>query len=50
MTATSYILEEKMPKLYDFLDDYFRDLAWKQVIKDGMDYYNLSRREAEDAE
>lgn len=24
--------------------------AWKQVVKDGMAYYNLSRREAEDAE
>ena len=45
-----YILEDKMPKLYDLLDDYFRNLAWKQVVKDGMDYYNLSRREAEDAD
>lgn len=45
-----YILEDKMPKLYDFLNDYFGNLAWKQVVKDGMDYYNLSRREAENAE
>ena len=45
-----YILEDKMPKLYDLLDNYFRNLAWKQVVKDGMDYYNLSRREAEDAD
>lgn len=45
-----YILEDKMPKLYDLLNDYFRNLAWKQVVKDGMDYYNLSRREAEDAD
>ena len=39
-----------MPKLYDFLWDYFRGLAWKQVVKDGMDYYNLSRKEAEEAD
>lgn len=45
-----YILEDNMPKLYEFLDGYFGDLAWKQVVKDGMDYYNLSRREAEEAE
>ena len=36
--------------LNDFLNDYFGNLAWKQVVKDGMDYYNLSRREAENAE
>lgn len=45
-----YILEDQMPKLYKFLDWHFYDLAWKQVVKDGMDYYNLSRREAENAE
>ena len=45
-----YVLEKAMPKLYDFLDDYFGNLAWKQVVKDGMDYYNLSRSEAENAE
>ena len=45
-----YILKDKMPKLYKFLDWHFYDLAWKQVVKDGMDYYNLSRREAENAE
>ena len=45
-----YILEDKMPKLYDLLDDYFRGLTWKQVVKDGMDYYNLSRKEAEEAD
>ncbi len=43
-------LKEEMPKLYDFLQSYFGSLAWKQVVKDGMDYYNLSRKEAEDAE
>ena len=45
-----YILDEKMPKLYDFLYSYFFHLAWKQVVKDGMDYYNLSRKEAEEAD
>lgn len=45
-----YILKDQMPKLYKFLDWHFYDLAWKQVVKDGMDYYNLSRREAENAE
>ena len=45
-----YILENRMPKLYDFLFDYFCGLAWKQVVRDGMDYYNLSRKEAEEAE
>lgn len=45
-----YILDEKMPRLYDFLHQHFYDLAWKQVVRDGMDYYNLSRREAEEAE
>ena len=44
-----YILKDKMPKLYNFLDCYFYNLAWKQVVKDGMDYYNLSRREANNA-
>ena len=44
------ILEDKMPKLYDFLHDYFSGLAWKQVVRDGMAYYNLTRREAEEAE
>ena len=38
-----YILENKMPKLYDFLFEHFCGLAWKQVVRDGMDYYNLSR-------
>jgi len=45
-----YILENKMPKLYDFLFDHFCGLAWKQVVRDGMGYYNLSRKEAEEAE
>ncbi len=45
-----YIIEETMPKLYDFLDSYFWNLAWKQVVKDGMGYHNLSRSEAENAE
>ena len=45
-----YILKDNMPKLYDFLDGYFWNLAWKQVVKDGMDYYNLTRKEAEEAE
>lgn len=45
-----YILENRMPKLYDFLFDHFCGLAWKQVVRDGMDYYNLSRKEAEEAE
>ena len=45
-----YILDEKMPKLYDFLHQHFYDLAWKQVVRDGMGYYNLSRGEAEEAE
>lgn len=43
------IIDGRMPKLYDFLRDYFRGLTWKQVVKDGMDYYNLSRKEAEEA-
>ena len=45
-----YILEGKMPKLYDFLYQHFYNLAWKQVIRDGMGYYNLSREEAKEAE
>lgn len=45
-----YILKDEMPNLYNFLDLYFCNLAWKQVVKDGMEYYNLSRREAENAE
>jgi hypothetical protein len=45
-----YIIEDTMPKLYDFLDSYFWNLAWKQVVKDGMGYHNLSRSEAENAE
>ena len=45
-----YILRNKMPKLYDFLFEHFCGLAWKQVVRDGMDYYNLSRKEAEEAE
>lgn len=44
------ILKDKMPSLYNFLDCHFYNLAWKQVVKDGMDYYNLSRSEAENAE
>lgn len=44
------IIDGRMPKLYDFLRDYFRGLTWKQVVKDGMDYYNLSRKEAEEAD
>ena len=44
------IIDGRIPKLYDFLRDYFRGLAWKQVVKDGMDYYNLSRKEAENAD
>ena len=45
-----YILNKKMPKLYDFLYSYFFHLAWKQVVKDGMDYENLTQEEAEEAE
>ena len=45
-----HILEDKMPKLYDFLYSYFFHLAWKQVVKDGMDYENLTQEEAEEAE
>ena len=45
-----YILGNKMPKLYDFLFEHFCGLAWKQVVRDGMDYYNLSRKEAEEAD
>lgn len=45
-----YILKDEMPKLYDFLHRHFYDLAWKQVVRDGMGYYNLSRKEAEEAE
>ena len=44
------IIDGRIPKLYDFLRDYFRGLTWKQVVKDGMDYYNLSRKEAEEAD
>ena len=44
------IIYKKMPKLYRFLNDYFWNIAWKQVVRDGMDYYNLSRREAREAE
>ena len=43
-------LDEVNPQLSDFLDDYFFSLAWKQVVKDGMAYYNLTRKEAEEAE
>ena len=39
-----------MPKLYDFLHQHFYGLAWKQVVRDGMGYYNLSRKEAKEAE
>ena len=45
-----YILQDKMPKLYDFLDWHFWKLARKQVVRDGMEYYNLSRKQAEQAE
>lgn len=45
-----YILDEKMPKLYDFLYQHFYNLAWKQVVRDGMGYENLTRREAQMAE
>lgn len=44
------ILEDKMSKLYDFLDCHFCNLAWKQIVEDGMAYYCLSRREAQNAE
>ena len=44
-----HILYKKMPKLYDFLYQYFYNLAWKQVVRDGI-YFNLSRKEAEDAQ
>lgn len=44
------IIYKKMPKLYRFLNDYFWNIAWKQVVRDGMDYYNLTRREAREAE
>lgn len=44
------IIDDKIPKLYDFLWNYFRGLAWKQVVKDGMDYYDLTRKEAENAD
>lgn len=43
-------LDKVNPQLADYLDDYFGSLAWKQVVKDGMDYYNLTREEAEEAE
>ena len=43
-------LDEVNPQLSDYLDDYFGSLAWKQVVKDGMAYYNLTREEAEEAE
>lgn len=39
-----------MPKLYKFLDCHFYKLDWEQFVKDGMDYYNLSRKEAENAQ
>lgn len=45
-----YILDGKMPKLYDFLYQHFYNLAWKQVVRDGMGYENLTRREAQMAE
>ena len=45
-----YILDNKMPKIYDSLFEHFSGLAWKQVVRDGMDYYNLSRKEAEEAD
>lgn len=45
-----WILDDKMPKLYDLLWDHFCSLAWKQTVRDGMDYYNLSRKEAEKAD
>lgn len=45
-----YILDNKMPKIYDSLFEHFCGLAWKQVVRDGMDYYNLSRKEAEEAD
>lgn len=44
------IIYKKMPKLYRSLNDYFWNIAWKQVVRDGMDYYNLTRREAREAE
>ena len=44
------IIYKMMPKLYRFLNDYFWNIAWKQVVRDGMDYYNLTRREAREAE
>lgn len=43
-------LDEVNPQLSDYLNDYFGSLAWKQVVKDGMAYYNLTREEAEEAE
>lgn len=39
-----------MPKLYDFLYQHFYNLAWKQVVRDGMGYENLTRRKAQMAE
>ena len=42
-----YILEDKMPKLYNFLDWHFYDIAYKEKVSDGRGY-GLSRSEAED--
>jgi len=42
-----YILKDKMPNLYYFLDEHFYDIAYKEKVSDGRGY-GLSRSEAED--
>ena len=42
-----HILEDKMPKLYRFLNWHFYDIAYKEKVSDGRGY-GLSRSEAED--
>ena len=42
-----HILEDKMPKLYKFLDWHFYDIAYKEKVSDGRGY-GLSRSKAED--
>ncbi len=49
---TSFLnaIKKDFPKLSEEINSYFCHLAWKQVVKDGMGYYNLSRAEAQNAE
>ena len=42
-----YILKDKMPNLYYFLDEHFYDIAYKEKVSDGRGY-GLNRSEAAD--